>query len=770
MRQLIPRAVLPLTLLASVLASTPWLRSFPADVMLGPLFGAAILSVLFPLALARLGVRALWISALCDVAVLVLYELIVVLHNPAGFAALGSGLYHGPSQILTYALPLVSPRSLMVAPIALTWLGGAIAGECLARRWTSPVMHGAFLVCFGLAYAATVRGTTTVGGALLHREVPLAGVLLCTLLLLRAAQTWLQQDADAEATQADGVLPIRGVYAGIALAVVIALLSWGIVDKGVPTTQPTTPQRVPAIDSSEPVSPVSFVAGLRPADASVPGTDVFTMRTNATSTGYIEIANLDYYDGAGWSFNRTFRPSGGVLQPDPDTAVHAGTMVTQSYHLLSDTLSGKPWMPYLYRPQNVSGADVSADVNSGMIVPVVSLSSQDSYDVTSRVPEHTFGTIPPNSTPDTLTSAVNVQLPASLSTTLNKLVSTFSSETGIPSTPALPFLAALQADLQTHYVLSGGTNAAPPTPAATPTGAPTGSPSPTTSAPPPGATAGSSSFADVAASILGTSRTGTPEQYATLVALIARQLGVPARLATGFRVPTSNGVLPAGTYTITTRDAWTWVEIPIFGQGWVVLDAAPSATGAAPTQPTESASAAPQPTVTPTQNSSITKGEGNAVAPPSEVPSVHDSTTLIALIAVLGVAALAIIGVIAWLMRKPLRARRRSRAADPRDKVLGAWAESIDLLDESGLPGLDTLTSTEIADAARERYGPAGASAAQFIGDQANVAIFSTRTAVLESDAEDAWRAHRLLREEVKRNLGLRERIATRFRYRRPRD
>jgi hypothetical protein len=769
MRTLVPRLVLPLTLLASIVAATPWLRSFPADVMLGPLFGAAVLSVLFPLVFARLGVRPLWATALCDLAVLGIYELVIVLHDPTGFEALGRGLYHGPSQVLTYALPLVSPRSLMVAPIALTWLAGAIAGECLARRWTSPVMHGAFLVCFGLAYAATVRGTSIVSGALLRREAPLAGLLLCTLLVLRAAQTWLQQDADAEATQADGVLPMRSVYAGVALAVVVALASWGIAEKRVPSSEPATPQRVPAIDSSQPVSPVSFIAGLRPVSASTPPTDVFNVRTNAETNGYIEIANLDFYDGSGWSFDRTFRPSGGVLQPDQDAGVDVGRRVTQTYHLASDVLHGKPWMPYIYRPRNVSGEDIGADAGSGMIVPVQSLSSQDTYTVTSTVPKHTFESIPPTSTADTLTPTINVQLPSSLNATLATLVSTFSAETGVPSTPALPFLNALQADLRKNYVLAGETPATPGASASPTPSAATPSPTPESTAP-PGARAGSTSFADVVASILGNTRTGTPEQYATLVALVARELGVPARIATGFRVPTTNGVLAAGSYPVTTADAWTWVTVPVLGQGWVVLDAAPTQTGSAPTLPSEGATEAPLPTATPTHDSTISKGnEGSAVAPPSKVPTLHSSTMLIVLVAIVGVIALSILGLIAWLMRKPLRTRRRSRATDPRDKVLGAWAESIDMLDESGMSGLRTLTADEIANAAAERYGPTSGSATRFIGDQANLAIFSTRTALLESDADDAWRAHRLLREEVVRNLTLRERIVSRFRYRRPR-
>ena len=65
-------------------------------------------------------------------------------------------------------------------------------------------------------------------------------------------------------------------------------------------------------------------------------------------------------------------------------------------------------------------------------------------------------------------------------------------------------------------------------------------------------------------------RSATPEQFATLFAMVARYLGVPARLVTGFRLPARSdaGLTPAGGYLISNRQAWTWVEIPVAGLGW----------------------------------------------------------------------------------------------------------------------------------------------------------------------------------------------------------
>ena len=47
-RRLVPALLVPLCVIASVLAAAPWLRAFPASVGAVPLFGAAVLSVIVP--------------------------------------------------------------------------------------------------------------------------------------------------------------------------------------------------------------------------------------------------------------------------------------------------------------------------------------------------------------------------------------------------------------------------------------------------------------------------------------------------------------------------------------------------------------------------------------------------------------------------------------------------------------------------------------------------------------------------------------------------
>ncbi len=219
-----------------------------------PLFGAVVLSVLAPLVVLGIGVRKLWVSALIDLALFVFYELFVTLRQPVGFSALYSGFVHGPSQILTFALPLVSPRTLLVAPVALCWLSGALLGECVARGWQSVLPYVGLLVTFGLAYAGTARAVSGDADGRRYDTLLAAGLLL-TLLLLRAAQAWLAQDRGAETTQPDGILPLRGLAIGAALSVVVALAAAALGQSSTLAARPVKPARVPPIDQTPAADP-----------------------------------------------------------------------------------------------------------------------------------------------------------------------------------------------------------------------------------------------------------------------------------------------------------------------------------------------------------------------------------------------------------------------------------------------------------------------------------------------------------------------------------
>ncbi len=176
------------------------------------------------------------------------------------------------------------------------------------------------------------------------------------------------------------------------------------------------------------------------------------------------------------------------------------------------------------------------------------------------------------------------------------------------------------------------------------------------------------------------SRTGYCEQYAGAMAILARELGIPSRMAVGF-VP---GTQEDDGWAVTARDLHTWPELWLDGLGWVAFEPTPSRGGTpdgGAGDPSE-----PEATATPTAGT----------AEPSPVPSVptqeptaaQPSTppTLPALPANLGLlpwvlAGLGLLLLVAAAVLAPrlLRSRRRSLrlagTGDARVDTLAAWEE-----------------------------------------------------------------------------------------------
>lgn len=74
---------------------------------------------------------------------------------------------------------------------------------------------------------------------------------------------------------------------------------------------------------------------------------------------------------------------------------------------------------------------------------------------------------------------------------------------------------------------------------------------------------------------------GFCEQYASAMAIMARSVGMPARVALGFTA----GYATGDVQTITSQDAHAWVEIYFPGYGWMTFDPTPLVDGRGATPP-----------------------------------------------------------------------------------------------------------------------------------------------------------------------------------------
>jgi hypothetical protein len=199
---------------------------------------------------------------------------------------------------------------------------------------------------------------------------------------------------------------------------------------------------------------------------------------------------------------------------------------------------------------------------------------------------------------------------------------------------------------------------------------------------------------------------GTNEQFATSFVLLARSLGIEARVATGFVAGSDSGasVGAAGEpVVLTSADADVWPEVQLGDGSWIAYDPVPDeeATDGAPPppEPDVQTPAAPQPPIAPppepdneaTDDETVTDtaGEGRLSAALTWV--VRGAVALTVIVLPVLAAAAGIVGA------KYTRRRRRLRALDPTERIRGAWASATDALVDAGLDIGRSTTDSEIA-------------------------------------------------------------------------
>jgi transglutaminase-like putative cysteine protease len=116
---------------------------------------------------------------------------------------------------------------------------------------------------------------------------------------------------------------------------------------------------------------------------------------------------------------------------------------------------------------------------------------------------------------------------------------------------------------------------------------------------------------------LTSSRKGYCQQFAVAMAVLARFLGIPARVAVGY---TSGTRLPNGSWGVTTHDAHEWPELYFTGYGWLRFE--PTPTGATAGQGSATAPAYTKPA---TAGQSGASGSSSTAGP---APSASSSRIL----------------------------------------------------------------------------------------------------------------------------------------------
>jgi len=226
------------------------------------------------------------------------------------------------------------------------------------------------------------------------------------------------------------------------------------------------------------------------------------------------------------------------------------------------------------------------------------------------------------------------------------------------------------------------------------------------------------------------SRKGYCVQFASSMVLMARDLGIPARLAVGFLPGQSTG--DGQTYTVTGHDSHAWPELYFAGYGWVRFEPTPAVQTGAPPIWSDPLSVGPSGPDrldnVPQTGGAVTEGAGEdstaaTTAPPAQAEKSPWLAVVLTTVVVLLVAILVVVLVVRRQVRRGPEltpelawARARRRLAD----AGVVWADSdtprvaaasvrrqVEAL--SGRPlgqGADEALGSLAATIERERYSP----------------------------------------------------------------
>jgi transglutaminase-like putative cysteine protease len=190
-------------------------------------------------------------------------------------------------------------------------------------------------------------------------------------------------------------------------------------------------------------------------------------------------------------------------------------------------------------------------------------------------------------------------------------------------------------------------------------------------------------------------RRGYCEQYAATMAIMARVLGIPARVGVGYL---RGEQTQPGLWVVRAQDAHAWPELFFEGVGWLRFEPTPSTRTGEPPAWSQGASAVPEPlpSETPGATSAPEQDPGAGALAPLEDAAAADgaaasrpsSWPLVA-----GVGALLALLVLPFAAGVAVRRRRWSRAgADPAQQAEAAWADVRDAAWEVGYPTDDGAT------------------------------------------------------------------------------
>ncbi len=259
---------------------------------------------------------------------------------------------------------------------------------------------------------------------------------------------------------------------------------------------------------------------------------------------------------------------------------------------------------------------------------------------------------------------------------------------------------------------------------------------------------------------------GNAEQFSTSFALLARSLGVDARVATGFEVDA--GTTSGGSFVLRSDDARIWPEVRV-GDSWVAFDPVPEqeASDAIPPEPEPQVQtpAAPQPPIAPPPESADEPVVTDDEAADDAATGLSPIATF-ALVTAGGVGGLLVpvLIVVAVILLLKHRRRRRLLGGAATDRIVGAWAVATGRFADAGVAmgvgdtddDLATAGVAEVPAAGREVRRLAALASAATFGSPARPDLLAEDAAGCLGRVETEMAATRSRRDRLRWRLSLR--------------
>ena len=416
--------------------------------------------------------------------------------------------------------------------------------------------------------------------------------------------------------------------------------------------------------------------------------EVFTVATDRPV--YWRLTSLDNFDGSGWSLNDTYQRAGTALPPGPTVGSTIDAPLPLHTDFRIEGLSSI-WLPAGYRPVRLSGVRrISYSADASSLITDRSTSDGLSYSVDSQVPSPSVGVLraAPRADPTDPAIARYLQVPRNVPASVLSLAVRQTRGAGTPYDEALLLQNWLRGP-SFRYSLD-----VPP-----------------------------DDSQEALVNFLTRTRAGFCQQFAGAYAVLARELGLPARVAVGF---TGGALGSDGLWHVKDADAHAWPEVYFPGSGWVAFEPTPGRGSPDPHQQAVTGvtpppvAAAPVTTAPPTTASPAGSPATNPLAPKDRSldqttpAAAHHHRTNLVLVVLLAAVVLPV----AWALLLAgvgalIAFRRKARATDVRSQVGLAWSDAREALTRERTPPRPSETPAEYARRAARTAGlaeqPAGA-------------------------------------------------------------